>query len=64
VYWIVLLAIGLAPVARQYWEIQRRDGHGTINFNWSGRSTQIILLLVGPPLVMTVLWLAARPRRP
>jgi len=64
VYWVVLLAVGLGPVARQYWKIQRRDGHGTINFTWSGSSLQMILFIVGPPLLMTLLWLAARPRRP
>ena len=64
VYWVVLLAVGLGPVARQYWEIRRRDGHGTINFTWSGSSLQMILFIVGPPLLMTLLWLAARPRRP
>jgi hypothetical protein len=64
VYWIVLLAVVLAPVARQYWAIQRSDGHGTIGFTWSGGSLQLVLLLVGPPLLMTLSWLAARPRRP
>jgi hypothetical protein len=64
VYWVVLLAVVLAPVAREYWEIQRSDGHGTIDFTWSGRSLQMILLIVGPPLLMTLFWIAARPRRP
>ena len=64
VYWVVLLAVALAPVAREYWEIQRTDGHGTIDFSWSGGPLQAILLIVGPPLVMTFLWIAARPRRP
>jgi hypothetical protein len=63
-YWAVLLAVALAPVARQYSEIQRTDGHGTIDFSWSGSSLQAILLIIGPPLVMTLLWIAARPRRP
>ena len=63
-YWAVLLAIALAPLARQYWEIQRTDGHGTIDLSWSGSSLQAILLILGPPLVMTLLWIAARPRRP
>jgi hypothetical protein len=64
VYWVVLLAVVLAPVAREYWEIQRSDGHGTIDFTWSGSSLQMILLIVGPPLLMTLFWIAARPRRP
>ena len=63
-YWAVLLAVALAPLARQYWEIQRTDGHGTIDLSWSGSSLQAILLILGPPLVMTLLWIAARPRRP
>ena len=63
-YWAVLLAVALAPVARQYWEIQRTDGHGTIDLSWSGSSLQAILLIVGPPLLVTLLWIAARPRRP
>ena len=63
-YWAVLLVVALAPVARQYWEIQRADGHGTIDLSWSGSSLHAILLIVGPPLVMTLLWIAARPRRP
>ena len=64
VYWIVLLGVVLAPVTRQYWAIQRSDGHGTIGFTWSGDSLQLVLLIVGPPLLMTLLWIAARPRRP
>jgi hypothetical protein len=64
VYWVVLLALGLAPVARQYWAIRRADGHGTIDFTWSGSSLQMVLLVVGPPLLVTLLWLATRPRRP
>ncbi len=63
-YWAVLLVIALAPVARQYWEIQRTDGHGTIDLSWSGAPLQANLLIVGPPLVMTLLWIPARPRRP
>jgi hypothetical protein len=35
-YWVVLLAIVLGPTARQYYEVQRRDGHGTISVSWSG----------------------------
>lgn len=63
-YWVVLLAVLLAPVARQYFELQRRGGHGTISYDWSGSATTMTLLLVGPPLAMTLLWLATRPRRP
>lgn len=63
VYWTVLLAVTVAPLALKYWEIQRTDGHGTIDFSWSGSPLQAILLIVGPPLLMTVLWIAARPRR-
>lgn len=63
-YWVVLLAIVLGPTARQYYEVQRRDGHGTISFSWSGSALQMILLVVGPPLLTMLLWLAARPRRP
>jgi hypothetical protein len=63
-YWAALLAVALAPVAGRYWEIQRTGGHGTIDLSWSGSSLQAILLIVGPPLVMTLLWIVARPRRP
>jgi len=64
VYWVVLLVIVLAPFARQYWEIHRADVHGTINLGYSGSALRLVLLLVGPPLLMTLLWIAARPRRP
>ena len=64
VYWAVLLVIVLAPFARQYWDLQRTDGHGTINLGYSGSALRLVLLLVGPPLLMTLLWIAARPRRP
>jgi hypothetical protein len=63
-YWVVLLAVGLVPIARQYYGVQRSGGHGTIGFSWSGSWLQMVLLIVGPPLVITLLWLAARPRRP
>jgi hypothetical protein len=63
VYWVVLLAVGLVPLARQYREIERTGGHGTINLTWSGSTLQTILLIAGPPLLMTLLWIAARPRR-
>ena len=63
VYWVVLLAIVLAPVVRDDGEIRRTDGHGTISLSWSGSTLQAILLIVGPPLVLTLFWIAARPRR-
>lgn len=64
VYWVALLAVALAPLAREYWEIQRTDGHGTIDRSWSGGALQAVLLIIGPPLLMTLFWIAARPRRP
>jgi hypothetical protein len=64
VYWVVLLTVALAPVARQYWDLQRNDGHGTISWSWSGSTVQMVLLVLGPPLLVTLLWIAARPRRP
>jgi hypothetical protein len=64
VYWVVLLTIVIAPLARRYFGLQRSDGHGTISLNWSGSSLQLVLLVLGPPLLLMLLWLAARPRRP
>jgi hypothetical protein len=64
VYWVLLLAVVLAPVARRYYEVQRSDAHGMISFDWSGSGRQMILIVVGPPLLMTLLWIASRPRRP
>jgi hypothetical protein len=65
VYWVILLAVVLGPTARQYWELQRSDAaHGTVSFSWSGSSLQLVLLFVGPPLLMTLLWIMVRPRRP
>jgi hypothetical protein len=63
VYWVLLLVGALAPLARQYWEIERTDGHGTIELSWSGGELQAVLLIFGPPLFITVLWIATRPRR-
>lgn len=64
VYWTVLVVVWLAPLAIRYWELERRSGHGTINLSFSADGLSMILLIVGPPLLMTVLWLATRPRRP
>lgn len=64
VYWVALMVVALAPLAREYWKIQRTDGHGTIDLSWSGGALQAVLLLLGPPLLLTLLWITARPRRP
>ena len=64
VYWVLLLAVLLAPVARQWWELERGGGHGTITQSYAGGGLAAVLLFVGPPLVLTLLWLASRPRHP
>jgi hypothetical protein len=56
--------VWLAPAARQYWESQRTNAHGTVNLSYSGGTLRLVLLLAGPPLLMTLLWIASRPRRP
>jgi hypothetical protein len=41
----------------------RNWGLGRLVASWVGYWV-LVLLLVGPPLLMTLLWIAARPRRP
>jgi hypothetical protein len=64
VYWVVLFAVVIGPKAWEIFRLQRRDEHGTVSLTWSGSTLQMMLLLFGPPLLLTLLWLATRPRRP
>jgi hypothetical protein len=61
-YWVVLLLVSLREPIRKYIDIQRSGGAGSVSASVSG-DAMTLLWIVGPPLLLFVLWLAARPKR-
>ena len=62
-YWIGLLAVIAAPAFFEWWRLQRTDGHGSVSVVVDAGAVEMALWIAGPPLIVFVLWLLARPRR-
>jgi hypothetical protein len=62
-YWALLLVVEAFPAVVEFLRLQLTHAHGSVSHSFSfdaGLGT--ILLLFGPPLVLWLLWLRARPR--
>lgn len=62
-YWALVALVALFPTLREYIRLQMTGGHGTISQNISLGGVGTTLVLFGPPLVLWLFWLRARPRR-
>jgi hypothetical protein len=59
--WIALFPITCWRPLVTYWRVTLTpEGHGTASFEFSGNPFVLALWILGPPILFTVLWLAAR----
>jgi hypothetical protein len=61
-YWIGLFAVIAAPAFLEWWRLQRTGAHGRVSVVVDAGAVEMALWIAGPPLVVFVLWLLARPR--
>ena len=61
-YWITLIIVAAGPTIWKIWSL-RETAHGEVTWSWEGRLFPAMLLVLGPPLLVTVVWLVTRPRR-
>ena len=60
-YWLALFVITYWRPLVTYWRVTHTpQGHGTASFGFSGNPFVLALWILGPPILFTVLWLAAR----
>lgn len=63
-YWVVLAVIIAAPTLWEIWSLRRDGGSGEVTWTWSGEVLPAALLVLGPPLLVTLVWIVTRPKRP
>ena len=63
-YWIALTIVIAAPVVWEIWSLRRASEHGDVAWSYDGGLVPALLLVLGPPLLVTIVWLVTRPRRP
>ncbi|HEX6059965.1 MAG TPA: hypothetical protein VFZ11_13225 [Gemmatimonadaceae bacterium] len=61
-YWIGLIAVVAAPAFLEWWRLQRTGAHGSVSVTVDAGAVEMALWIAGPPLLVFVLWLLARPR--
>ena len=62
-YWIALVIFAAAPTIWRIWSLRQTSEHGEVTWSWEGGLLPAVLLVLGPPLLVTIVWLATRPKR-
>ena len=62
-YWIALTIIIAAPTLWEIWSLRRAGQSGEVSWTYDGGLMPALLLVIGPPLLVTFVWLMTRPRR-
>ena len=63
-YWIALAIIVAAPTLWEIWSLRRAGESGEVTWAYDGGILPPLLLVLGPPLLVTLVWVITRPRRP
>ena len=63
-YWIALTIVIAAPIVWEIWSLRRAGAQGEVAWSLDGGFVPALLLVLGPPLLVTIVWLITRPRRP
>ena len=62
-YWIALTLVMAAPTVWDIWSLRRAGQQGEVSWSYDGGLLPALLLVLGPPLLVTLVWLITRPRR-
>jgi hypothetical protein len=61
IYWSAVAAYEVLPAAWKVLVAEVLHRHGTVSLTYSGGLLLPALVIAGPPLLLTVAWLATRP---
>ena len=61
-YWVLLIIVSARRPLLEYWRLRRSGAHGTVSWSFSGGMMELALWVVGPPLLIWIVWLATRRR--
>lgn len=61
-YWVLLIIVSARRPLLEYWRLRRSSAHGTVSWSFSGGMMELALWVVGPPLLIWIVWLVTRRR--
>ena len=62
-YWIGLMVVVFVPTLWEIWSIRRAQGNDGVSWSYEGDLLPALLWILGPPLLITFIWLITRPRK-